>query len=129
MKNFPSKSIASNKEKLPGPRNASTTFAIVIISIILFSIPWMIYQFIPEVSTVPGIGASKCLYPYTNQIFIAVAIVLSVINILITVVRGFLTKSSYHWKEFTIFETALLLGIAIAIVLNTAACNFEPAPL
>ncbi len=126
MNDSSSKSIASKKKELSHQRKVYKWITIVVIALILFSVPWIIYQFIPEVSTVPGIGASKCLYPYTNQILIGVAILLSAINTLLTMLSGLFVKGLSHWKIFIIFEAVLLISTTISIALGIAACNFDP---
>src|SRR6266446_10390057 len=106
----------NNKEKAFLIRKASTTFAIIFITLALFIVPWIIYQYIPAISSVLGYtGESFCTNPYVYIILIGIATVLSVFSMLLS---WLLVKGPSHWKVFMIFEAVVLLNTLIAAFLN-----------
>ncbi|SRR6266567_5140769 len=97
---------------------------IVSIAIVLLIIPWIIMQHIPAVSTTPGYTSeTQCGYPYTYEILIGAAAVLSFINWFLS---RLLVKNPSHWKVFLLFEVTLLVSTAIVIRVFYFFCHFDP---
>ncbi|MEK7571945.1 MAG: hypothetical protein AAB553_06760 [Patescibacteria group bacterium] len=116
----PSKKM--HKEKGLGTAAAAVLICFLIIAV--FISPWIVYYFIPEVSSLPGYSSpSRCNYAYLYLVIFGSIIPIA---FLIYLISKRTLKHAYYFKVFLLLLFLLVVSTAIVAFGNNVTCTFNP---